>query len=109
MKLLITLNDTIVLIIHETLSLAFALASFGHEVQLEMGDPVAMMILQNIDNPPYENLAKMLSSLDLYDMPPAWISAEILHQYQNLPENLASQLSNKPTSIDVKFDAVFNF
>lgn len=109
MKLLITLNDPIALIIHETLSLAFALAAFGHEIQLDIGNQAANAILQNIVKPPYDNLAKMLSSLDLYDMPPAWISAEILQQYQHLPENLASQLSNKPTPIGIEFDSVFNF
>lgn len=110
MKLLITLHNPISLVIHETLSLAFALASFGHEIQLQLGDDVADFLLNNIDNP----LAKMFSSLDMYDIPPAWITNNIadklLQHPSHFPENFAKQLLPYPATIDSsQFDSVFNF
>lgn len=101
MKILIALTNPLPLIIHETLTLGFALASFGHEIQLELGNDVAQQLLANPDNA----LTKMLASLDLYDIPPAWISAEIYQQFFSiLPDNLTSQMIQKPENF-AEFDS----
>lgn len=70
MKILLHITADTVLGCHEALNLGLALASFDHHLQLQVGD--AMVAL--LKNAPTGRLANMLSSLELYDLPPAWVS-----------------------------------
>lgn len=71
MKLLMQIDATSELLCHEALSMAFALAAFDHYVQLQLGEPLVKRLMAEPDS----KLAKMLGSLELYDMPPAWVQA----------------------------------
>lgn len=70
MKILIHLQSATQLLCHEAVALAFALASFDHEIQLWLDDN-SLAVIQHSSK-----LSKMLASLELYDMPKAWISAD---------------------------------
>ena len=72
MKILIKVTSATDLLCHEALSLAFALAAFEHEIQLQLGSTMLRFLL----NSPTGKLAKMLASLELYDMPPAWLNTQ---------------------------------
>lgn len=76
MKILIHIQSTTKLQVHEALSMAFALASFEHEIQLWFDDESIIICFWDA------TLGKMLSSLEMYDIPPAWISQEYFDDLQ---------------------------
>lgn len=93
MKIIIQIHAKNDLLCHEALSMAFALASFEHEIQLQLGDYFSERLL----NEPNGKFANMLSSLELYDMPMAWVADEYLaklektvcfQQLSKMPDNL---------------------
>lgn len=100
MKILIQIHADNDLLCHEALSMAFALASFEHEIQLLLGD----YLLQRLKNEPTGKFANMLSALDLYDMPNAWVDAlEPLHSFSI---SCINQLTEKPDNVP-NFDTIF--
>ncbi|WP_394261427.1 hypothetical protein [Moraxella boevrei] len=86
MKILIQINADNVLLCHEALSMAFALVSFDHEIQLFLGDYMCECLHAEPDG----KFAKMLTSLDLYDMPNFWVNQQNFNKIKHL--NLTSQL-----------------
>ena len=77
MKILIHIQADNELLCHEAFSMAFALASFDHHIQLWLDDACLTIIDQRSPK-----LGKMLSSLDMYDMPKAWGTSESLNRLQ---------------------------
>lgn len=64
MKILIDIQSSSTLLWHEALSMAFALATFEHEIFLTIGNDLSDFLMEN----PEHSLVKMMSSLDLYDI-----------------------------------------
>lgn len=100
MKILIKIHADNDLLCHEALSMAFALASFEHEIQLLLGD----YLLQRLKNDPTGKFANMLSALDLYDMPNAWVND--VESLQHFSISCSNQLAEKPENLP-NFDTVF--
>ncbi len=88
MKILIHIQADNELSCHEAFSMAFALASFEHDIQLWLEEGCLNIIEQCSPK-----LGKMLSSLDMYDMPKAWVTSELLTQRQQalLTDNQSGQ------------------
>lgn len=109
MKLLINIYSSDFLHCHEALSMAFALAAFDHQIQLSIG----AAMLQLLTDAPEGKLASMLASLDLYDMPPAWLTAADFQQFddwqsqQRQQYEWCSQLTVQPNVLP-NFDTTFN-
>ena len=110
MKLLIQIEAATELLCHEALSMAFALAAFEHEIQLQLGSPLLEWLMAHPDG----KLGKMLSSLDLYDIPPAWVDnlgATALTDWQKTqPQAYAWQSQIQPmptTALQAEFDTTF--
>lgn len=102
MKILVQLQSSNEQLCHEGLSLAFALASFDHHIQLWLGDDMTHLLYSY-----NHQLTKMLTSLDLYDMPPAWTTLDLSSiVYPPLQSNL-SALPEKICLDD--FDSILNF
>lgn len=81
MKILVKICANNDLACYEALSLAFALASFDHQIDLYLGD----YICQVLHADPTGKLAKMLSALPLYDISPAFVPSEY---FATLPKTL---------------------
>ena len=73
MKFLIHINTDSELIGYEAIALALTLATFDHDVQLELGEKV-LVLLTN----PESRLYGMIQSLALYDLPKAY------HDFQQI-------------------------
>lgn len=102
MKILIQLQSANATICLEGLSLALALASFDHEIQLLLSTDVGFSLLHHRN----KKLSDMLKSLDLYNMPPAWLDFSYQDFFQ-FDKDLLAQLQCCPQQIDVsKFDNV---
>ena len=102
MKIFIHIHANNDLLCHEALSMAFALASFEHDIQLNIGE----CLFKNLVKEPNGKFASMLSSLDLYDMPKAWLSAEQFAKLSSVTLSCQNQLIQQPTTIE-PFDTVF--
>lgn len=100
MKILIKIHADNDLLCHEALSMAFALASFEHEIQLVLGD----YLIERLIAEPAGKFANMLSSLDLYDMPNAWVND--LESLQHFSIGCINQLAQQPEKLPM-FDTVF--
>lgn len=72
MKILINIVSDDFLRCHEALSLAFAMAAFDHEIQLYLDNKMVELLVDD----PLGKLAKMIQSLEMYDISPAWMSTE---------------------------------
>ena len=107
MTLLVKLCTPTELISYEGCALALTLATFGHEVQLYLDAPVFGLLMQ-----PESRLAGMIKSLDLYDMPPAWLPDDVFSGWLvgMVPEALASQLELIPETLDEHiFEQILTF
>lgn len=69
MKILMTITTDSELISYEALALAFVLASFDHPVQLYLDGDVFEVLCDK-----HSRIYGMIQSLELYDMPKAWIN-----------------------------------
>lgn len=100
MKILIQIHADNDLTCHEALSMAFALASFEHDIQLFLGE----YLIERLLSEPNGKFANMLSALDLYDMPNAWVNdLGYLHGFSiGCIDNLMQKPDNLPD-----FDTVF--
>ena len=96
MTLLIRLSTPTELASYEGCALALTLATFGHEVQLYLDAPVFGMLMD-----PKSRLAGMIKSLELYDMPPAWLPNDVFSGWLvgMVPDTLASQLTLVPEPV----------
>lgn len=107
MKLLIQLRTATELASYEGCALALALATFGHEVQLYIDAPVFGLLLQ-----PSARVHGMIASLELYDMPQAWLPDDVFSGWLTgmVPEKVASQLTLAPEIINSSdFEQVLSF
>lgn len=107
MKILIQLRTPTEMASYEGCALALTLATFEHEVQLYLDASVFGLLMQ-----PKSRLHGMMQSLDLYDMPPAWLPDDVFSGWITgmLPSELAAQLTLVPEVIDSqKFDQVLTF
>lgn len=97
MSILIKLRTPTELASYEGCALAMTLATFGHPVQLYL-DAAVFNILMN----PKSRLFGMLQSLELYDMPKAWLPADVFSGWVlgMLPQDLAAQLTLEPEVIN---------
>ncbi|WP_367103284.1 hypothetical protein [uncultured Psychrobacter sp.] len=97
MKLLIQLRTATEIASYEGCALALTLATFGHEVQLYLDAPVFGLLMQ-----PKSRLHGMIQSLELYDIPPAWLPDDVFSGWVTgmLPNDLAAQLMLIPEVID---------
>ncbi|MGM8871761.1 hypothetical protein ACS8E3_08745 [Psychrobacter sp. 2Y5] len=97
MKLLIQLRTATEMASYEGCALALTLATFGHEVQLYLDAPVFGLLMQ-----PKARLHGMIQSLELYDMPPAWLPDDVFSGWLTgmLPNDLASQFTLVPEVIN---------
>lgn len=110
MKLLIQIEAATELLCHEALSMAFALAAFDHEIQLQLGSPLLAWLMAH----PEGKLGKMLSSLELYDIPPAWVDTlgmtALANWQKTQPQPYAwqTQIQPMPTiTSQAEFDTTF--
>ena len=83
MKLLIQLRTATEMASYEGCALALTLATFGHEVQLYLDAPVFGLLMQ-----PKSRLHGMIQSLELYDMPPAWLPYFLVEDIANSIANV---------------------
>ncbi|ELA08427.1 hypothetical protein MOMA_07696 [Moraxella macacae 0408225] len=100
MKILIQINANNTLLCHEALSMAFALASFEHHIQLYLGD----YLCDCLQNEPGGKFAKMLASLALYDMPNLWVNQQNFNKLNTL--DLDSQIIENFDK--TAFDGIFS-
>ena len=109
MKIIINIHADTFLLCHEALSMAFALAAFDHQIQLTIGDGMLNLLLDE----PMGKLAHMLASLDMYDMPPAWLALADFNRLKAWQANLSAdfdwcaQVALKPTTLPY-FDTAFD-
>ena len=107
MKLLIQLLTPTEMASYEGCALALTLATFGHEVQLYLDAPVFGLLMQ-----PASRLHGMIQSLELYDMPAAWLPDDVLSGWVTgmLPIDLASQLTLIPEVVNASdFEQILRF
>lgn len=107
MTLLIKLTTPTELASYEGCALALTLATFGNTVQLYLDAPVFGFLMQ-----PESRLAGMIKSLDLYDIPPAWLPEDVFSGWAigMLPEALTSQLTLVPEQLDAsQFEQILTF
>lgn len=97
MKLLIQLRTPTEMASYEGCALALTLATFGHHVQLYIDAPVFGLALQ-----PESRLHGMIQSLELYDMPAAWLPNDVFSGWLTgmVPADLAAQLTLVPEVVD---------
>lgn len=109
MKIIINIHADTFLLCYEALSMAFALAAFDHQIQLTIGDGMLNLLLDE----PTGKLAHMLASLDMYDMPPAWLALADFNRLKAWQANLSAdfdwcaQVALKPTTLPY-FDTAFD-
>ena len=107
MKLLIQLHTPTEMASYEGCALALTLATFGHEVQLYLDAPVFGLLMQ-----PKSRLHGMIQSLELYDMPAAWLPDDVFSGWITgmVPKDLASQLTLIPERINSQdFEQILTF
>ena len=107
MKLLIRLHTATEMASYEGCSMALTLATFGHEVQLYLDAPVFGFLMQ-----PNSRLHGMIQSLELYDMPAAWLPDDVFSGWITgmLPADLATQLILIPEVVNSQdFDQILVF
>ena len=107
MKLLIRLHTATEMASCEGCALALTLATFGHEVQLYLDAPVFGFLMQ-----PESRLHGMIQSLELYDMPAAWLPDDVFSGWiaGMLPADLATQLTLIPEVVNSQeFDQILVF
>lgn len=107
MKLLIQLRTPTEMASYEGCALALTLATFGHQVQLYVDAPVFGLLMQ-----PTSRLHGMIQSLELYDMPAAWLPDDVFSGWITsfLPSDLAKQLTFVPEVIDSQaFEQILTF
>ena len=107
MKLLIRLHTATETVSYEGCALALTLATFGHEVQLYLDAPVFGFLMQ-----PESRLHGMIQSLELYDMPAAWLPDDVFSGWiaGMLPADLATQLTLIPEVVNSQeFDQILVF
>ena len=109
MKIIINIDADTFLLCHEALSMAFALAAFDHQVQLTIGHGMLNLLLDE----PMGKLAHMLASLDMYDMPPAWLALADFDRFKAWQANQSTtfdwcaQVALQPTT-PPHFDTTFD-
>ena len=93
MTVLVRLTTPTELACYEGCALALTLATFGHQVQLYLDSAVFGVLLA-----PDSRLHGMIKSLDLYDLPPAWLPDDVFSSWITgmLPQALASQIDFIP-------------
>lgn len=107
MKLLIQLRSSSEMASYEGCALALTLATFGHQVQLYLDAPVFGVLMQ-----PKSRLHGMIQSLELYDMPAAWLPDDVFSGWLTgmLPSDLASQLTLIPENFESQdFEQILTF
>ncbi len=107
MKLLIRLHTPTEMASYEGCALALTLATFGHDVQLYLDAPVFGFLMQT-----ESRLHGMVQSLELYDMPAAWLPNDVFSGWITgmLPTDLATQLTLIPETINSQnFDQILVF
>jgi len=107
MRLLIQLHTPTEAASYEGCALALTLATFGHEVQLFLDAPVFGLLMQSDSR-----LHGMIQSLELYDMPAAWLPDDVFSGWITgmLPTDLASQLILVPEAINSQdFEQILTF
>ena len=107
MKLLIRLQTPTEMASYEGCALALTLATFGHDVQLYLDAPVFGFLMQSDSR-----LHGMIQSLELYDMPPAWLPDDVFSGWITgmLPADVATQLTLIPEVINLQdFGQILNF
>lgn len=109
MKIIINIDADTFLLCYEALSMAFALAAFDHQIQLTIGDGMLNLLLDE----PTGKLAHMLASLDMYDMPPAWLALADFDRLKAWQAKLSAdfdwcaQVALQPTTLPY-FDTTFD-
>lgn len=107
MALLIKLTTPSELASYEGCALALTLATFGEQVQLYLDAPVFGLLMQ-----PHSRLAGMVKSLELYDIPPAWLPDDVFSGWLTgmLPPALVSQLTLIPENFNSQqFEQILTF
>lgn len=107
MKLLIQLRTPTEMASYEGCALALTLATFGHEVQLYLDAPVFGLLMHS-----ESRLHGMIQSLELYDMPAAWLPEDVFSGWLTgmLPNDLATQLRLIPEVVDSQdFEQILSF
>ena len=107
MSILIRLTTATELATYEGCALALTLASFGHDVQLMLSSSVFGILMQ-----PESRLHGMIKSLDLYDIPPAWLPDDVFSSwiFGMVPSKVSKQIDFIPEDFDSnKFQQVFSF
>lgn len=105
MNILIHLRSDSELISYEAVSLAFVLASFDHQVQLRLARSAHSVLVD-----PNSRLHGMIKSLNLYDMPVAWLDGFDELKTDNIDGDLLAMLSPTPNGLTTdNFDSELTF
>ncbi len=107
MKILLKIKSDQEVECYEAMALAMTLSTFDNDVQIWL-DSACFNILLN----PNSRLAGMIKSLDLYDLPAAWLNDDVFSGWITgmLDKTIAKQLTSVPEIINLKnFDEVLTF
>ncbi|WP_019671966.1 hypothetical protein [Psychrobacter lutiphocae] len=107
MAILIRLTTPTETATYEGCALALTLATFGQQVQLMLGSSVFGILMQ-----PTSRLHGMIKSLDLYDIPPAWLPNDVFSSWITamVANDVAQQIDFIPEDFDSSiFEQIFSF
>ncbi|PNK59449.1 hypothetical protein [Psychrobacter sp. FDAARGOS_221] len=107
MAILIRLTTATETATYEGCALALTLATFGQQVQLMLGSSVFGLLMQ-----PDSRLHGMIKSLDLYDLPPAWLPDDVFSSWLTgmVPNEITEQIDFIPEDFDAsQFEQIFSF
>ena len=107
MTILVRLTTATELASYEGCALALTLATFGHKVQLYLDSAVFGILLA-----PDSRLHGMIKSLDLYDLPPAWLADDVFSSWITgmVPTDIARQIDFVPEDLNLQnFTLVLSF
>lgn len=79
MKILIDIQSNSALLWQESLYMAFALASFEHDIYINIGQAMLCDLIKN----PEQSSANMLASLDLYGIKTVWQDEKSYQKFDN--------------------------
>ncbi len=107
MRILIQLKSATEVASYEGCALALTLATFGNDIQLYLDAPVFSILMQ-----PKSRLHGMIQSLELYDMPAAWLPDDVFSGWLTgmIPIDLNTQLTLVPEIVNSSdFDQILTF
>lgn len=107
MSILVRLTTPTETSTYEGCALALTLATFGHSVQIKLDSAVFGILMQS-----ESRLHGMIKALDLYDIPPALLPADVFSSWLSgmVPTDIAKQIDLIPEDFDSRlFQHILTF